>query len=410
MNQKCHHLNFDLSKFPTMSVIITVQNERPGLVAFTVHNLLARTPPQILDEILVIDDYGQQPGDREGVDEEEMKHLSSLHPKVKIIKNEERQGCAGSRLAGARVASGEILMFVDSHIEMYSSTWAQHIILPILENPRTVAMQMLHVISDLPGFKRNPVNFKPMHYGIINDQFIFGYIQGKFNQSGTGPEYPSSVKPFETVFAPGSLFAIRKDEFWRLGGYDTGLGVWGGENTELALKVWMCGYDGKGPAGRIVVVPCSPVGHVYRVNNKWDGRWPPKQPDYVWNRYGLQQKGFNYTKNGAPADPFGQIVVRNNMRILRVWMGRDHYATKRYYWKAFQKHLGEELLEPEWQYFEDEMDTDPEIGRQESIRDSLKCRNFDWFDKYVYYKKLGVHNPWHDSVYIPISCGSHSAR
>ena len=35
-------------------------------------------------------------------------------------------------------------------------------------------------------------------------------------------ERPGNRFPYDTPFGPGSLFAIRADEFWRLGGYDEG--------------------------------------------------------------------------------------------------------------------------------------------------------------------------------------------
>ena len=56
---------------------------------------------------------------------------------------------------------------------------------------------------------------------------------------------------------------------------------WGGENLELSFKCWMCG-------GRVVIVPCSRVGHVFR-------SWTP-YPLTNWD------------------------IARNNLRVAEVWM------------------------------------------------------------------------------------------
>ena len=84
----------------------------------------------------------------------------------------------------------------------------------------------------------------------------------------------------------GGLFAINRKFFYDIGMYDPGLEIWGGENFEISYKLWMCG-------GGMLFVPCSRVGHVYRLEG-WGGNPPP---EYV------------------PSNP----SFRNYLRVIEVW-------------------------------------------------------------------------------------------
>lgn len=73
------------------------------------------------------------------------KHLVNL-TKTRIIRLQKRQGLIRTRLAGARIAKGDILIFFDSHIEV-NINWLPPLIEPIALNYKTTVCPFIDIIK-----------------------------------------------------------------------------------------------------------------------------------------------------------------------------------------------------------------------------------------------------------------------
>lgn len=139
----------------------------------------------------------------------------------------------------------------------------------------------------------------------------------------------------------GGLLAISRKWFFELGGYDSSMLGWGGENLDQSLRIWTCG-------GEIVSAPQSYVAHMWR-----DGTAKTKA---------------KYKVGAGDA-------IKNRARAVKAHLGR-WYEEKTLTFPSFKQWRGREL------------DTS-------SITDAfskLKCENFEWYlnrFKYIY-RNAGV--------------------
>uniref|UniRef100_A0A3B3HJM3 Polypeptide N-acetylgalactosaminyltransferase 5 n=1 Tax=Oryzias latipes TaxID=8090 RepID=A0A3B3HJM3_ORYLA len=130
---------------PSTSVIFCFVDEVWSTLLRSVHSVLNRSPPHLLKEIILVDDFSTKDYLKEPLD----KYMSQF-PKVRIVRLKERQGLIRARLAGAAVATGEVLTFLDSHVEC-NVGWLEPLLERIYLDPQHTPQDYVDVLQLLIG-------------------------------------------------------------------------------------------------------------------------------------------------------------------------------------------------------------------------------------------------------------------
>ncbi|XP_051817409.1 polypeptide N-acetylgalactosaminyltransferase 15 isoform X2 [Antechinus flavipes] len=256
---------------PTASVIICFHDEAWSTLLRTVHSVLDTTPRAFLKEIILVDDLSQQGHLKSALSD----HVAQLE-RVRLLRSNKRLGVIKGRMLGAARAAGDVLVFMDSHCECHKG-WLE----PLLSRIAGDRSRVVSPIIDVIDWK----NFQYYHSvelqrGVFDWELNFHWKplpeqERKVRQS--------PISPIRSPVVPGGVVAIDRHYFQNTGAYDSLMSIWGSENLELSIRVWLCG-------GSVEILPCSRVGHVYR-------NQPPS------------------------TSPEQEGALKNKIRIVETWLG-----------------------------------------------------------------------------------------
>ncbi|XP_011057774.1 PREDICTED: N-acetylgalactosaminyltransferase 7 [Acromyrmex echinatior] len=326
---QCKHWNYP-EELPRTSVIIVFHNEGWSVLLRTIQSVIDRTPSKLLEEILLVDDFS----DKENLKSDLDSYIEQWGGKVRLLRNHERQGLIRTRSRGAREARGEVIVFLDAHCEV-NVNWLPPLLAPIAENRNVMTVPVIDGI-DHKTFEYRPVYQEGHLYRGIFEWGML-YKENELPRREAKTRAHDSM-PYRSPTHAGGLFAISRQYFLSLGGYDEGLLVWGGENFELSFKIWQCG-------GSILWVPCSHVGHVYR------GFMP-----YTFGKLAQKKKG--------------PLITINYKRVIETWFDEKH---KEFF---YTREPLARLLDH------------GDISEQLAFKKRKKCKSFQWFVDNVAYDVL----------------------
>ncbi len=245
---------------PGVSIVIPCRDEG-HYVQQTIRQIL-HTPGEIPYEIIVVDD-----GSRDGccnflrrgghppspvtssgfrVPSRKNPQLATRNPELMVhvdkaggpaihLLSTSGAGAARARNLGAAAARAPYLVFCDAHV-IVSPGWLEGLI-GCLEKGEADAVCPAIELARPPGYT--------FYGGTWNENLSWVGLVSR----------PAGVQ--EIPLAPAGCLAVRADVFRSVGGFEEGFRIWGCDDAEFSLKLWLFGF-------RVAVYPLVRILHLTR--------------------------------------------------------------------------------------------------------------------------------------------------
>ncbi|NWT82147.1 GLT15 acetylgalactosaminyltransferase, partial [Lanius ludovicianus] len=327
----CLQQKYD-SSLPTASVIICFHDEAWSTLLRTVHSIMDTAPRAFLKDIILVDDLSQQGPLKSALSE----YISKLDG-VKLIRSNKRLGVIRGRMLGAARATGDVLIFMDSHCECQKG-WLEPLLARLSSNRNSVVSPVIDVI-DWKTFQY--YHSVGLHRGVFDWKLNFHWEAVPEHEEKVRQSPISPIRQCALLSSAAKLYSLVLFD-------NSALSSLPQANPRIRLQLfftltWLCG-------GSVEIIPCSRVGHVYR------NHFP---------------HAFSYE----------EAIVRNKIRIAETWLGSFKENFYKHDTVAFLISKVKTSVEVSEVCVEIEK---PDCSERLQLQKRLGCRNFQWFISNVY--------------------------
>ena len=195
-------------------------------------------------------------------------------PTVRVVANPNRLGSSPTKALGAEHARGEVLVFLDGHTKPEPGAIGQ--LVDDVERRQGAAI-VTPAIAALDATRwRNDFGQVGHGYAFDLEKFNCRWLELEELRRSDGTAL------YESPALIGCAFAISRDLYERVWGFDRHMRSWGAEDLDLGLKSWLFGAP-------VLHDPEAVIGHRFRAS--FDN-YPVPVEDVLVNQLRLARKHF----------------------------------------------------------------------------------------------------------------------